>query len=111
MGKGDAKILYMNALSLLPEADMNRYVSRISSKGQVTIPAEVRRRLGVNPSDQISFVVTEDEKVELRPVRYTLEDVIGSIEALPGESADLDREIHNAVEEAMARKMKRLNRQ
>lgn len=90
---------------------MSRYVSRISSKGQVTIPADIRRKLGVSPSDQITFVLTEDEKVEIRPVRYTLESVLGSIEALPNESLDLKREIQEATEEAVARKMRRLNRQ
>jgi AbrB family looped-hinge helix DNA binding protein len=93
------------------EDRMKKFVSTISSKGQVTIPADIRRKLGVNPSDQVTFVLTEDEKVELRPVRYTLESVLGSIEALPGETADLDREIREATEEAMARKMQRLNRQ
>lgn len=76
---------------------MSRYVSTISSKGQVTIPADIRRKLGVNPADKITFVLPEDEKVEIRLVRYTLEDVIGSIEALPGASADLDREIREAT--------------
>ncbi len=90
---------------------MARYVSTISSKGQVTIPADIRRKLGVNAQDKIAFVVTENERIELRAERFTLETAIGSIEALPGESADLDREIKEATEEAIARKMRRLHRQ
>lgn len=90
---------------------MRRFVSTISSKGQVTIPADIRRKLGVKATDQITFVLTDDERVEIRPVRYTLESVFGSVKALPNESLDLEREIEEATDEAVARKMRRLNRQ
>jgi antitoxin PrlF len=40
----------------------------ISSKGQVTIPADVRRRLGVKAGDKIDYVV-EDGVITIRPVR------------------------------------------
>ena len=33
----------------------------LTSKGQVTIPAEVRRRLGLQPGDHIGFVIDGDE--------------------------------------------------
>ncbi len=42
--------------------------STISSKGQVTVPIEVRRRLGVKAGDQLDFVL-EDGRTVLRPVR------------------------------------------
>ena len=35
--------------------------STLTSKGQVTIPAEVRRRLGLKPGDRVAFVVDADE--------------------------------------------------
>lgn len=88
---------------------MKAFVSTISSKGQVTVPADVRRQLGVEAGDRISFVTTDAGTVELHPVRFTLEDALGSIEALPNESIDLDREIEVATEEHVARKMRRLN--
>ena len=33
----------------------------LTSKGQVTIPVEVRRRLGLLPGDHIGFVIEGDE--------------------------------------------------
>lgn len=87
------------------------FQSTISSKGQVTVPADIRRHLGLSAGDWIWFIVTDEGAVEVRAERLTLEDVIGSIEALPGESDDLDREIREATEEKMARKMRRWNRQ
>jgi AbrB family looped-hinge helix DNA binding protein len=89
---------------------MKERVSTISSKGQVTIPVDIRRQLGVGVADKIAFVVTDEGRVELRPVRFTLESVLGSIAALPGESADLDREIAEATEDEAAERMRRLAR-
>lgn len=85
---------------------MKEFISTISSKGQVTIPADVRRQLGVRSADKVAFVVTDAGTVEVRPARFTLESVLGSLDALPGESVDLDREIEEAVEEGVAQKMR-----
>jgi AbrB family looped-hinge helix DNA binding protein len=90
---------------------MKPFQATISSKGQVTIPADIRLHLGVSAGDRIWFIVTDEGTVEVRAGCFTLEEVIGSIEALPGESGDLDREIREATEEAMARKMRRWSRQ
>ena len=42
--------------------------STISSKGQVTVPVEVRKRLGIKTGDRVEFVFEEGRTV-LRPVR------------------------------------------
>jgi antitoxin PrlF len=42
--------------------------STISSKGQVTVPVEVRRRLGVKAGDRIAFVV-KDGLTYIQPAR------------------------------------------
>ena len=35
--------------------------STLTSKGQVTIPAEVRKHLGLHPGDHVGFIVDGDE--------------------------------------------------
>ncbi|MFC4447577.1 AbrB/MazE/SpoVT family DNA-binding domain-containing protein [Halorussus aquaticus] len=35
-------------------------MSRVTSKGQVTIPKEVRERLGIRPGDEIEFEETDE---------------------------------------------------
>ncbi|TAK37140.1 MAG: AbrB/MazE/SpoVT family DNA-binding domain-containing protein [Chloroflexota bacterium] len=40
---------------------MKELLSTVTSKGQVTIPAEIRRMLRVSPHDKIAFVVEDDE--------------------------------------------------
>ena len=55
------------------------YVSTITSKGQVTIPAVIRRALGLKPQDKLVFRVVEG-KVEVEPFPMTLEEAYGSVE-------------------------------
>ncbi|MGH9497018.1 MAG: AbrB/MazE/SpoVT family DNA-binding domain-containing protein [Candidatus Sulfotelmatobacter sp.] len=46
----------------------NTFTSPISSKGQITIPREIRDRLGVGAGDRVEFVV-EDDRTVIRPFR------------------------------------------
>jgi len=39
----------------------------VTSKGQVTIPLEVRRRLGLDAGDRIEFVETEEGMFAIKP--------------------------------------------
>jgi antitoxin PrlF len=57
---------------------MREYVTTITQRGQVTIPAEVRRILGAGPRDKIAFRV-EGNVVQLAPVEFTLDQVFGSV--------------------------------
>ncbi len=45
-----------------------RKVARITSKGQITVPHEIRRALGVGPGDRLEFE-KEGNIVQVRPVR------------------------------------------
>jgi AbrB family looped-hinge helix DNA binding protein len=44
------------------------YTATITSKGQVTIPIEVRKRLGLSEGDRIEFLAADGETV-IRPAR------------------------------------------
>ncbi|MFY9683987.1 MAG: AbrB/MazE/SpoVT family DNA-binding domain-containing protein [Candidatus Sulfotelmatobacter sp.] len=60
--------------------------SRISSKGQITVPQEIRKRLGLRPGDRVEFVAEEDRTV-IRPVRSEVnpfEKFIGIAGPFPG---------------------------
>ncbi len=90
---------------------MIEITAKISSKNQITLPAEVRRRLGVGASDTIAFVFTERGTVEVQTPRFDLESIFGSVPALPGQSLDFEREIEEATEEEMQRVMQRMMQQ
>lgn len=83
---------------------MREIVSSITSKGQVTIPVEIRRHLGVGASDKVAFVLTDSGTVEMRPARFTLESVFGSVPPLAGrDTADFRDQIEDAMEEEAER--------
>ena len=46
---------------------------RVTSKGQVTIPKDIRDRLGIGPGSEVEFV-ERDKVVLLRPRARTIED-------------------------------------
>lgn len=50
---------------------MKEIVSTITSKGQVTIPAEVRRHLGIGQGDKLSFVIDEQGTIALKVPKYS----------------------------------------
>jgi len=49
---------------------MKEIISTITSKGQVTIPSEVRKYLGIKTNDKIAFVIDTEGTVRLRVPRY-----------------------------------------
>ena len=53
--------------------------SKLTIRGQTTIPKPIREYLGLEPGDRVLFVLKED-KVVLQPVRDTLLDLRGSVE-------------------------------
>lgn len=54
-------------------------VATMSSKGQVTIPKDVREVLGIGVGDRVSFLVRDDGVVELRPETVDLRGLYGSL--------------------------------
>jgi AbrB family looped-hinge helix DNA binding protein len=52
----------------------------LTSKGQVTIPKEVREALHVDTGDRVQFFIREDGVVELRPRTIDLKDLFGVLE-------------------------------
>jgi len=49
---------------------MKEITATLTSKGQVTIPAEVRAHLGLKTHDKIAFVIDESGNVQLRVPHY-----------------------------------------
>jgi antitoxin PrlF len=49
--------------------------SKLTAQGQISVPAEVRRRLGVGPGSVLEWEEEGEEIVVRRAGRYTSEDV------------------------------------
>ncbi len=55
-------------------------VSKVTRKGQVTIPSSIRDRLGIEVGSHVAFSV-EDNKVVLRPVVADVRRLFGVVES------------------------------
>jgi len=58
------------------------YVSNLTSKGQVTIPASIRKALGLKPRDKVAFRM-ENGTVRIQPARASVRDSAGTLN-VPG---------------------------
>jgi antitoxin PrlF len=47
----------------------------VTSKGQITLPKELRKRLGVQRGSRIRFSVPATGSIKIEPVLYDLEDL------------------------------------
>lgn len=73
---------------------MEADAATVTPRSQVTLPAEVRRRLGIRARDQAIFAI-EEGQVRLLPATFTLESAAGSVEAL-GRVADTEDQVREA---------------
>ena len=54
---------------------------KMTRKGQVTIPAVIRKMLGLEPNKQVAFEI-EGGEVRIKPARATLEAAYGAVKPL-----------------------------
>ncbi len=79
---------------------MKEIIATLTKRGQVTVPAEVQRALGIRPREKVAFAIDGDQ-VRLLPAKFTLETAYGSVTPtkIP---EDFDERIDNAMEEHAA---------
>jgi antitoxin PrlF len=80
--------------------------AKITRQGQVTIPVEIRRHLGLERGEHVTFVIADDGSVRIEPVGSTLESVAGSFVPLHAMSDDFDPEIDDAWSDEADRRMR-----
>jgi antitoxin PrlF len=77
----------------------------ITSKGQITIPAEIRKKLRLKAGDKISFFEDEPGKYTLVPKTGSIMDMAGILKRLgysrPGPAPTIE-EMNEAVLDAVA---------
>ena len=82
---------------------LRRFRATVTSKGQVTIPVELRRAMGVREGDKLLFELEPDGTVQLRPTKYpTIESLAGAAGKLPAGRTLRDEEMGQiAADEAV----------
>ncbi len=79
--------------------------AKVTSKGQITLPAKLRERLGIKPGDRVSF--EEDGKNGVRMVtrKVTAADLKGILKT---NIRLTDEELEEAIAEAATARWRRL---
>ena len=85
---------------------MRAVEATVTSQGQVTIPADVRRHLGLTKGTKVTFVI-EGEAVGLTPSPVHRRTGHRAVAPIPGMSTDFDREIEEAMADEADRRLGR----
>ncbi len=83
--------------------------AKVTSKGQVTIPKEVREALHIDAGDRVQFFIREDGVVELRPRTVDLKDLYGILQykGEPLSVEGMDEAIGKAIVESFEKSVER----
>lgn len=76
--------------------------STLTSKGQITLPKQIREHLHLAPGDRIDFLVKENGQVFVRPARSRLKQLKGMLRTPGRKPVSVDR-----MEAAIAREHSR----
>jgi antitoxin PrlF len=77
-------------------------VATLTSKGQTTIPKEIRDLLGLAPGDKLDFVVEADGRVVLRPATRDVRELRGMLRRKGRKPVSLE-EMDRAIAEGATR--------
>ncbi len=55
--------------------------STMTSKGQTTIPKDIRKRLNLHPGDRLDFIIEEDGRVVVLPASVDASELAGMLKA------------------------------
>ena len=75
---------------------MARPQSRVTAQGQISVPAEIRRKLGIGPGSVLEWEQEGDHVVVRKAGRYSSEDVHRAVFSRPPKTRKLD-ELKEAV--------------
>lgn len=69
---------------------------KITSKGQVTIPKEIREKLQLTPGDKILFEETDEGEVKISTQKKPIKDLRGILHR-PGQKAKTVEEMNEGI--------------
>jgi antitoxin PrlF len=86
--------------------------AKVTSKGQITLPAKLRDQLGIKPGDRLDFKRHKDGKVELVARTERLEDLAGILrrDGPPLTDEEIVEMVHQARAEMGQRVLDQLER-
>ncbi len=65
-------------------------VATLTSKGQTTIPKQVREYLKLNPGDKLDFVIESEGRVVIRPAKLDVRELKGLLKRRDGKVLSIE---------------------
>lgn len=81
----------------------------LTSKGQITLPKEIREHFHLSEGDRVEFLIAEGGEVLLRPVTSSIRRLFGIVHR-PGVPAPAPEEIDQAIGTYLAAEDERIQR-
>ena len=78
-------------------------VATLTSKGQTTIPKQVREYLKLNPGDKLDFVIESEGRVVIRPAKLDVRELKGLLKRRDGKVLSIE-EMNAAIARGAAGK-------
>jgi len=80
-------------------------IATLTTKGQVTIPKEIRESLKLHTGDKIEIIVTEKREAIIRPISKKVDDIFCKLHR-PGRKAVTLEAMDDAIRNRMKDKFK-----
>lgn len=81
-------------------------MSKISSKGQIVIPLEVRKTLGIEEGDHIKFIIDENRETKIEVIKKkAILDLFG-VAKPKKDTSDFKKVLNDSLEERMEQKLR-----
>jgi antitoxin PrlF len=78
-------------------------ISTLTSKGQTTIPKQVREHLKISPGDKLDFVIESEGRVVIRPAKLDVRELKGLLKRHDGKVLSVE-EMNAAIARGAAGK-------
>ena len=74
-------------------------LATITSKGQVTVPKNIRDQLNIQAGTQLDFTLNNDGTISVRPLNRTALSIVGILKR-PGQKVVTIEQMNDAIAEA-----------
>lgn len=75
-------------------------LATLTTKGQVTIPREIRESLKLHTGDKIEIIMTEKREAIIKPASKKVDDIFCKLH-MPGRKSSTIQEINDAIRNKM----------